>query len=262
MKWVQLVTRYLTIFTAPRIKNGQDQKRSTPGHAMTTIPHLPRELVEHIASFADIEARRALGVPPRRLREFPEHIAAMQALDDALHRKLACQICFPGAISTILVSSNARTIYEFRYHYNADMFCILQSRMSPRYEVYLLGGWCRLIWHAADVVDGWCTTWAGWLDGTPRICHVKRLRSLEVSLTAANAAMILACRARASELQHPEPYPAMLWKRMSKWCSTMFACVTLYPANNGTGAVYQWDGTRITSAVSSEPPPECNNVFC
>lgn len=86
------------------------------------LPHLPHDVLEVIAGFADIDTRRALGFKPRKICD-----AVRENMERLIKRKLACQ--FKGysgqTLSMFVTGRKDETVVSamyIAYHHNVDNF--------------------------------------------------------------------------------------------------------------------------------------------
>ena len=87
--------------------------------------YLPPEIVARIAHFADIDTRKHMLFPPRKLKQ-----KQYQWLNDFLLEKKACQYHSPimSYMSTYLLSPAKNKIYWFNYNYEYNEFMIVTTQ--------------------------------------------------------------------------------------------------------------------------------------
>jgi hypothetical protein len=87
-----------------------------------TLPHLPHDVLEVIAGFADIDSRRALGFKPRKICD-----AVRENMEYLIKRKLASQFKgYSGQTTSLFVTGRkdetAVSAMYIAYHHNVDNF--------------------------------------------------------------------------------------------------------------------------------------------
>lgn len=90
------------------------------------VPHLPYDILELIAGYTDIDSRRAMGFPPRRIAQ-----DTLQHMNDLIERKYSSQyVGYNGQITTFLVTGKTDRITSgmyLRYSYDSDYLTIIHT---------------------------------------------------------------------------------------------------------------------------------------
>jgi len=90
------------------------------------VPHLPYDILELIAGYTDIDSRRAMGFPPRKIAQ-----DMLQHMNDLIERKYSSQyIGCDGEITTFLVTGKTDRITSgmyLSYAYDHDYLMIIHT---------------------------------------------------------------------------------------------------------------------------------------
>lgn len=94
-------------------------------HRRWGLQHVPFDILETIAGFADIDSRRAMGFPPRRIAQ-----DMLQHINGLLERKYSTRYIGDGQITTFLVTGKTdRTTSGMYlcYAYDRDYLTIIHT---------------------------------------------------------------------------------------------------------------------------------------
>jgi hypothetical protein len=141
--------------------------------------YLPPELVARIAHFADIDTRRVMLFPPRKLK-----LAQYQWLDDFLREKESCVFENVGMDyrSVFLMNRRGTCIYWFYFNYDYFEYMIVKTKCVQNSR-YIDG--C-LLWNPAEDECGSTMFVYRAFDGVPEIAYRIKSRGLFAYITDSN----------------------------------------------------------------------------
>lgn len=141
--------------------------------------YLPPELVARIAYFADIDTRRAMLFPPRKLK-----LDRFQWLDDFLRDKLACifENDERDYRSTFLMNPGETCIYWFYFNFVYFEYMIVKTKCVENSR-YIEG--C-LFWNPAEDEHGSTMFVHQAFNGVPKIAYRIKSRGLFAYITEQN----------------------------------------------------------------------------